>query len=47
MEITLQSSKAKNKKFAAIIKTTDRKKTINFGDNRYEDYTSHGDVERK
>lgn len=46
--ISLQKSKAKNKKYAALIKYSDKsKKTINFGDNRYEDYTIHKDQERK
>ena len=42
--ISLQKSKAKNKKFSAIIKFNDKsKKTINFGDFRYEDFTIHKD----
>ncbi len=39
-EILLTKSKAKNKKFAAIVKYSDgKKKTVNFGDDRYEDFT--------
>jgi len=42
--ISLQKSKAKNKKFAALIKFNDKsKKTVNFGDSRYEDFTIHKD----
>lgn len=41
MEIILQKSKAKNKKFAVIITKDNKKKTVNFGDNRYEDFTTH------
>jgi len=39
---TLSKSKSKNKKF----KITNGK-TINFGDNRYEDFTKHKDPNRK
>ena len=42
--ISLQKSKAKNKKFAALIKFNDKsKKTVNFGDSRYEYFTIHKD----
>lgn len=47
MEIELIKSKAKNKKFAVIIKTQNKKKTVNFGDERYGDFTLHHDEERK
>ncbi len=46
--ISLQKSKVQNKKYAALIKYSDKsKKTVNFSDNRYEDYTIHKDDERK
>ena len=46
--ISLQKSKANNKKYSALIKFNDKsKRTINFGDSRYEDYTIHKDEERK
>ena len=47
MEIILQKSKATNKKLAAIITENNKKKTVNFGDSRYEDFTTHGDEERR
>ena len=47
MEIVLSKGTAKNKKFKVLIKTNEKKKTINFGDERYEDYTQHGDENRK
>lgn len=47
MEIILQKSKAKHKKFAAIITNNGRTKTVNFGDSRYEDFTTHEDEERR
>lgn len=47
MEIILQKSKATNKKLAAIITQNNKKKTVNFGDSRYEDFTTHGDEERR
>jgi len=48
-EIIIKKSNAKDKKFAAIIldKDGEKKKTINFGDDRYQDYTSHHDEKRK
>jgi hypothetical protein len=46
--ISLQKATAKNKKYKALIKYSDKsKKTVNFGDNRYEDFTMHKDEERK
>jgi len=47
MKITLQDSKSKNKRYAAVIKYDDnRKKTINFGDIRYDNFLIHKDPER-
>lgn len=43
MIIELKKSKRKHKKWQVKINN----KTIAFGDNRYEDYTMHGDPERK
>ena len=46
--ISLQKSNAKNKRYSAIIKFNDKsKKTINFGDSHYDNYTIHNDDERK
>ena len=42
--IIIQKSKNKDKKFTAII---DNKKTVHFGDNRYQDFTLHKDDKRK
>ncbi len=47
MEIIIQKSKAKHKKLAAIITNNGKIKTVNFGDSRYEDFTTHGDEERR
>jgi hypothetical protein len=47
MEIILMKSKVKNKKYAAVITENNKKKTVNFGDSRYEDFTIHKDEERK
>ena len=44
MNIIIQKSENKDKKFTAII---NNKKTIHFGDNRYQDFTKHKDTERK
>jgi hypothetical protein len=45
----LSKSKAKHKKYSIkfINSDTGRQNTINFGDNRYEDMTTHGDKYRK
>ena len=40
-------SKAKNKKFSVIIMKDGKKRLINFGDSRYEDYTQHKDEKRR
>ena len=42
--IIIQKSNSPNKKFTAIIND---KKTIHFGDSRYQDFTLHRDTERK
>ena len=44
MEVTIQRSKKKDKKFDAIV---DGKKTISFGAAGMSDYTKHKDDERK
>ena len=41
--IIIQKSNIPNKKFTAIVNN----KKINFGDNRYQDFTKHKDPERK
>ena len=41
---TLEKSKRKNKKFVIIM---DDNMKHHFGDDRYEDYTSHKNIERK
>jgi len=40
---TLEKSKRTNKKFVIIMNGM----THHFGDSRYEDYTTHKDIERK
>ena len=54
IEITyfdIEKSQQKNKKFKAIFKFNllgkERKRTIHFGDSRYEDYTQHHDKKRR
>ena len=44
MEVVISKSNNKNKKYKAEI---DGKKTVHFGDNRYQDYTQHKDNKRK
>ena len=44
MNIIIQKSENKDKKFTAII---NNKKTVHFGDNRYQDFTLHKDDKRK
>jgi hypothetical protein len=41
-EIILKDSKVKGKRYAAIIISDKRKKTVNFGSNM-ENFTMHGD----
>ena len=43
MKVYLSKSNRKNKKFSVLI----GHKKIDFGDDRYEDYTQHGDPKRK
>jgi hypothetical protein len=44
----LKKSNAKHKKFAAVFqKQNGYTKTVNFGDDRYQDFTQHKDPERK
>jgi hypothetical protein len=46
--VTLKRSSAKHKKFAAVFETKDgRTRTVNFGDDRYQDFTQHGDEDRQ
>lgn len=47
MEAVLTKARAKNKKYSIIINTTNGPRRINFGDDRYEDFTQHKDPERK
>ena len=44
MNIVITPSTKTNKKFKVVI---DDKKTIHFGDSRYQDFTLHKDPERK
>ena len=44
MEVVISKSKNKNKKYQAEV---NGKKTVHFGDSRYEDYTQHKDSKRK
>ena len=44
MNIIIKKSSAENKKYTAVI---DNKKSIHFGDNRYQDFTIHKNTERK
>jgi len=43
MNVIITPSNKTNKKYTAV---TDNKKTIHFGDSRYEDFTKHKDPER-
>ena len=40
-------SKAKNKKFSVIIMKDGKKRLINFGDTRFEDFRQHKDEKRR
>jgi hypothetical protein len=40
-------SKAKFKKFSVYVMKDGKKKLLNFGDTRYEDYTQHKDEKRR
>ena len=44
MEVVISPSKNKNKKYKAVI---NNEKTVHFGDNRYEDYTTHKNNKRR
>jgi hypothetical protein len=44
MNIIIKKSSAQDKKYTAVI---DNKKSIHFGDNRYQDFTIHKDPLRK
>ena len=49
MNVIIKPSNNQNKKNTAIIDDTknNNKKTLHFGDNRYQDFTKHKDPERK
>jgi hypothetical protein len=47
MKAELSKSNAKNKKYKVVITDGDKKRTIHFGDSRYESYTTHKDPKRK
>ena len=40
-------SKAKNKKMSVYVMKDGKRKLINFGDTRYQDFTQHGDKQRR
>ena len=56
--LTIEKSKAKNKKYRAIVSNGKKKRVVNFGDNRYEQFKdstelqlykhkNHGDKKRR
>ena len=47
MKAELSKSNTKNKKYKVLIIDGDTKKTINFGQKGYEDFTTHKDPKRK
>ena len=47
MNVTIMKSDKKDKKFKAIVKDKDSKKTIHFGQAGASDMTHHGDESRK
>jgi len=48
IKMIIEKGKAKNKKRKAIFSDGDKKiRTVQFGDNRYEDYTQHKDKSRR
>jgi hypothetical protein len=47
MKAELSKSNAKNKKYKVVIKDGDTKKTINFGQAKADDFTTHKDPKRK
>ena len=40
-------SKAKNKKMSVYVMKDGKRKLIHFGDTRYQDFTQHGDKQRR
>ena len=40
-------SNAKNKKFSVYVMKDGKKRLINFGDSRYQDFTQHKDEKRR
>jgi hypothetical protein len=48
ISVKITPARGRVKKFTAVFKYDDgTKKTVNFGDKRYQDYTQHGDVRRR
>ena len=47
MKAELSKSNTKNKKYKVVLEKDGKKKTINFGDSRHEDFTTHKDPKRK
>ena len=47
MNVTIMRSDKKDKKFKAIVKDRDSKKTVHFGQAGASDMTKHGDESRK
>ena len=48
ISLTLSPAKGSVKKWTAVFKYDDgRKKTVHFGDRRYQDYTQHHDMRRR
>ena len=47
MDVTIMKSDKKDKKFKAIVKDRDSKKTVHFGQAGASDMTKHGDESRK
>lgn len=47
IEVEIKKSTNPKKKYTAIIKSSDRKKTIHFGAANMSDYTIHHDKERR
>lgn len=47
MSVKLFISDKKHKKYVVVFQYNNKIKEINFGDNRYEDFTQHKDLVRK
>lgn len=47
MQVEISNSDKQNKRYKAVIIDDDSKKTIHFGDSRYDNYTIHNDDNRK